>query len=1058
MTKLLHKLLRILQERVFIVTVVIIGLMIILLFQFYKLQIIDYEQYATGLRASVERTIEIPATRGLIFDRYGRALATNKASSVLKVDQQVKMTEKNTNAQFNRIILEVLTLLEENDDEYIDEVPISQTAPFEYTVSQSLINQFTYSIPYSGESHRLELANYTAEEMMAYLRGPKCFNIDEAYSDEEARKIIAVRAQVYKVAGYRKYNLVTIANNISDKTVAQLEENHMHFPSMIVDVEPIRYYPEGEILGNILGYTRTITAAQYEQMKEDGYDQQDVVGHEGVEKAMESELRGEKGLERVEVDNLGRRVHTIEQDDASSGNNVFLTIDLDLQRAAYESVEKQLSQALIERLKGTNRDIVPVSGHEFVVSMVQNNQLLLSKMALAEETSKQKEIYDILVDAYEKLDELVKQTLSLKDFLVQLLEEDRPIFTDKEILLAMHEQGAIKLSEETVQNIYSNKNGGVESILIDQLEKSHLKPNQSAIDPFSAAAVVIDVNTGETLAIVGYPTFDSNEMITNFNSYYTMLNSGDERDMLWNRALMTIQAPGSTFKMISGIAGLEEGVVTTSTLINDTGIFTKVGDPAPRCWIYSRTGGGHGLLDIYAALEVSCNYYFYEVAYRLGLNGQTSYTGIDTLTKYVEMFGLDQKTGIEIAEAQPNVSTPKSLVQRRMTSVFTALRNMTEERRFEHITSVTKSMQESSQRGLYPYGNSSKADLDSRIEVATQYELKRNLEPLLQQTMEDRLEGIVARTFEDIQVYLQENTQDVIDAIVVGTMQDTSTLSLKNKTKVQANVVLSNMVGEGVTRRITEAIFEINKNDLLDAYDHAYTVIYNRELRRNTDPELIEGLRQRIESIDENAEEYRYYVASKVEENLVSVITDYLINSLAIDWSDGITVRTAIGQGDNAFTPLQMGRYIAGLANTKQVFDLRLVAGVYDNKQTENYIPTEPIVYNELAISNTTMDAIHQGMLDVVSGSRGSARVPFANYPIPVAGKTGTAQGSGLHEHSWFVSFAPYDNPQIAVVTTIYNSDGLGTYGTLIAKDILTEYFRLEKEPERTTLDNMFVE
>ncbi|MFQ9698194.1 MAG: penicillin-binding transpeptidase domain-containing protein, partial [Zhenhengia sp.] len=407
-------------------------------------------------------------------------------------------------------------------------------------------------------------------------------------------------------------------------------------------------------------------------------DKDDIVGHEGIEKTMESELRGQKGVERVEVDNVGRRVHTIEKDEAIPGNDVFLTIDLDLQKVAYESTERNLSEALIERLKGGNDKVEAVSSKEMIVSMLESSQLNLKQMDEAKEDSIQKQLYTRLMEKYNSLDAVIKETMNALDLLIQLVDEETGDFTEKEILLALNEQGALNLSEQTVTNFMNNRQGTTEATLIQQLETGGLKPNQMSIMPSSAASVVVDVHTGEVLALVGYPSYDANQMTTNFNRYYNTLF--DSRSMLWNRALMTAKAPGSTFKMITGIAGLEEGVVTPDTLIYDTGVYEKVGTPAPKCWIHTNTGGGHGNTNLNKALEVSCNYYFYEVAYRLGLKGKTPYGGIDMLTKYVEMFGLDKKTGIELAESPPNISTPYNLVKNQVAEQFSILRKAEEER------------------------------------------------------------------------------------------------------------------------------------------------------------------------------------------------------------------------------------------------------------------------------------------------------------------------------------------------------------------------------------------
>ena len=416
MKKKTNKILHMLSERLFLMYLGVCVLFLVIVGKFYQLQIIEHDKYANNLRASVERVIDITAPRGLIYDRYGRPLAINKPTNVVRLDQQVKMDKE----KLNQVLLELALLLEKNGDTYEDNIPISKSTPFEYTESKTSINQFMYSIPYNDEQHRQELLQKSASEIIDYLKVK--YDIKNM-TDEEARKVIALRTEIYKVA-YSKYKPVELATHVSDETIAYLEEHHDDFPSILVDVAPVRYYTEPEVLGNLLGYTRTITEAQYEEMKDEGYDKDDIVGHEGIEKTMESELRGQKGVERVEVDNVGRRVHTIEKDEAIPGNDVFLTIDLDLQKVAYESTERNLSEALIERLKGGNDKVEAVSSKEMIVSMLESSQLNLKQMDEAKEDSIQKQLYTRLMEKYNSLDAVIKETMNALDLLIQLVDEE----------------------------------------------------------------------------------------------------------------------------------------------------------------------------------------------------------------------------------------------------------------------------------------------------------------------------------------------------------------------------------------------------------------------------------------------------------------------------------------------------------------------------------------------------------------------------------------------------------------------------------------------------------
>ena len=159
-----------------------------------------------------------------------------------------------------------------------------------------------------------------------------------------------------------------------------------------------------------------------------------------------------------------------------------------------------------------------------------------------------------------------------------------------------------------------------------------------------AACVVLDVNSGDVLASASYPTYS----LSTFRQDYNDLESNPLNPLL-NRALQGLYPPGSTFKMITAIGALEEGIVEPDTQIDDKGVYTFYPSPQPKCWIYNQHRTTHGLQDVSHAIMNSCNYYFYDVGRRLG---------IDRLDQYAAMFGLGQKTGIELTENAGVVASP----------------------------------------------------------------------------------------------------------------------------------------------------------------------------------------------------------------------------------------------------------------------------------------------------------------------------------------------------------------------------------------------------------------
>ena len=151
------------------------------------------------------------------------------------------------------------------------------------------------------------------------------------------------------------------------------------------------------------------------------------------------------------------------------------------------------------------------------------------------------------------------------------------------------------------------------------------------------SVVVLDVKTGEIRAMASYPDYDPNSWVGGIST--EEYNKIKKKNALFNKAISGAYEPGSVFKMATAIAGLESGVISKTEKINDTGIYTRYKDYQPRCWIYNQSHHGHGYVDVKQAIQKSCNYFFFETSYRMG---------IDNLDKYAKYFGLGSKTGVEL--------------------------------------------------------------------------------------------------------------------------------------------------------------------------------------------------------------------------------------------------------------------------------------------------------------------------------------------------------------------------------------------------------------------------
>ncbi len=227
-----------------------------------------------------------------------------------------------------------------------------------------------------------------------------------------------------------------------------------------------------------------------------------------------------------------------------------------------------------------------------------------------------------------------------------------------EICLLLFDQGVVKYNKEEKSKL---ENGVISaySFITDKIRTLEITPAQLALDPCSASVVVTDVNTGEVRAMVSYPSYDNNMLANKVNAdYFNKLNN-DLTSPQIHRATKQRTAPGSTFKMVTSTALLEEGVIGPYETILDKTVFDKI-VPSPRDW----TTNSHGKVDVTTALEVSCNYFFYEGAWRLGMDStgkNNDKMGLEKLAKYAKLYGFGEKSGIEVEEADPHISDKYSI-------------------------------------------------------------------------------------------------------------------------------------------------------------------------------------------------------------------------------------------------------------------------------------------------------------------------------------------------------------------------------------------------------------
>ena len=294
-----------------------------------------------------------------------------------------------------------------------------------------------------------------------------------------------------------------------------------------------------------------------------------------------------------------------------------------------------------------------ISLKEYLEYAISMNWVDVSGLDVKNSYMNSKEIYQVVVD-YISSKLATDSNFHTMLYKYVILND---VVTGREVCLLLYDQGILEYDEETVGKLRSGAYSAY-SFMMDKIKNLEITPGQLALEPCSAGCVITDPNTGDVLANVSYPGYDNNRLTNTMDSaYYAELNR-DLAGPLYSRSTQERTAPGSTFKPISAVAGLEEGVIRSTDIIHATGVFTEAYG-SPTCWIYNQYHGSHGNINMVDAIRVSCNYYFYEVGFRLGGGRSTGYSSdraLAALSKYAAMFGFDHTSGMELPESDPKIS------------------------------------------------------------------------------------------------------------------------------------------------------------------------------------------------------------------------------------------------------------------------------------------------------------------------------------------------------------------------------------------------------------------
>lgn len=823
------------------------ALFIVLFVQLVQLMLVNGEEYAAMSGTLKQREISIPGARGSILDRNGLPLAYDEKSYNVQFYRDPTTSTETDRAYYTSIIIETIDIIEKNDGEMIDTFVIKHDdATDEYVFDWGIENEeFQKSREANWRTNMYVGKERTPEQIYLYLRDK--YQIPPEMGYEDARKVLSVW-QESQLNSWVAYEPVTIAFNVNMQTVAEIETHKAELTGMSIEDSTVRVYPKGNVAAHEIGYLGKMPSEsdldleRIEEYVTMGYDVDDLVGVEGVEKSMEALLTGNsalrQGKETVEVDNVAVIQNVLSSTQPTQGYNVMLTLDIPMQTVVEQSLEKNV-----------------------------------------------KKIHQAQVEAF---------------------------------------------------NL--NEDGDYTGLDIDKLKLA-----------VSGAAVVLDIHTGEVLAMASYPSFDLNQFVGGISDEEYDALKDDPSKPLFNNAISSRSTPGSIFKMVTGTAALMEGEKDKSKgtwlgelisckgrfVVNEDAVAAGADPQGPRCWKIHNYETEHANQDIVLGLEHSCNYYFCTLASRLG---------IDLLDKWSDKFGLTSSTGIELPNEVVGMVGSQKLL-------FDASKDIDEQ-----ATSRPILVMETGKYSIVNIINEYAASIE------TEYD----------------------------QELVKETAKEIVYLLGIVWTADTE----------DANV--------------------LKDEDGVSMGDHVRRILSDK-----------------------------LGIPTKKSGALMRRITSEALTQL--QWSTTLTANTGIGQGITQLTPIAVARYVASIVNGGTVYQTHIVDKVVAQDGTV-LLDKQPEVFDTLDANPEYLEKIKEGMGEVVAGEDGTVKKYFEENDFPdeyleiIGGKTGTAQVSDvdLENNSWFVCFAPYEDPQIAIVSYVPNGFA-GGYSSWIAQDILLYYFHQQE-------------
>ena len=583
------------RNRFIVFGIVTLGLFVVLFVQLIHLTLVKGEEYAAAAAALDKREITVSGARGSILDRSGLPLAYDqKAYNVQFYRDPAKNTETDR-AYYTSIIMKTIEIVEKNGGKTVDTFAIKcDEKTGEYYFDWGDIKD-EYKAQREAEWRKNMYVDKKLPVDQIYLFLRNKYKIPTEMGYEEARKILSIWQDV-QLSSWVAYKPVDVAYNVDIQTVAQIETQSVELEGMSIEDSTVRVYPRDAVAAHIIGYLGRIT--------------EDTLGDYGVEAKAPIGTETKKSLKDFGYNDeqISAMMQTVAEKKKEAKNGLA-------------------SGGLLAMGYGVD-DLIGVEGVE------KSMEAYLTGNYSERQGKQQVEIDNMAV-----VQNVLSSTEPSQGYNV-MLTLDIPLQLAVEKSLA-----------DNIPKIHQRQ--------VDDFEADRLKPEKSRkykdikdiseLDlATSGAAVVMKVDTGEVLAMASYPSFDLNLFTGGISEDVYKQLKDDPATPLFNKAIASRATPGSIFKMVTGLGALMEGRsdpnkgTTLDERITCKKVYTEgILDTknAPECWKKHNNEVDHGNQDIVKGLEHSCNYYFYTLAGRMG---------IDLLGKWGEKFGLASSTGIEL--------------------------------------------------------------------------------------------------------------------------------------------------------------------------------------------------------------------------------------------------------------------------------------------------------------------------------------------------------------------------------------------------------------------------